>query len=143
MSRRLDDGSVPYIVSTGGGPGLMEAANKGAASVPGALTAGIAISLPFEAGLNKYCSPELSFQHHYFFSRKYALCWPSRALVACPGGYGTFDELFEVLTLLQSGKISLGNTVPVVLFGKSTRIDLVYYNRRPGKDQTYCLSYFL
>ena len=117
----------------------MEAANKGAASVPGALTAGIAISLPFEAGLNKFCSPELSFQHHYFFSRKYALCWPSkefifnvtlrlqlfmtryfhvgRALVACPGGYGTFDELFEVLTLLQSSKISLPDTVPVVLFG--------------------------
>lgn len=51
------------------------------------------------------------------FSQKYALCWPSRALIACPGGFGTFDELFEVLTLLQSGKISLGDTMPIVLFG--------------------------
>lgn len=56
----------------------MEAANKGAASVPGAVTAGIAISLPFEAGLNKYVTPELGFQMHYFFSRKFALCWPSK-----------------------------------------------------------------
>lgn len=116
--RRGPDGIMPYIVSTGGGPGLMEAANKGAASVPGSLTAGIAISLPHEAGLNKFCSPELSFQHHYFFSRKYALCAPSRALIACPGGYGTFDELFEVLTLLQSGKIPAADTMPVVLFGE-------------------------
>ena len=64
MRRVGRDGSLPFIVSTGGGPGLMEAANKGAASVPGAVTAGIAISLPFEAGLNKYVTPELAFQHH-------------------------------------------------------------------------------
>jgi predicted Rossmann-fold nucleotide-binding protein len=93
-----------YVVCTGGGPGLMEAANRGAAEVPGAITAGVAISLPFEAGLNKYVTPELAFTQHYFFSRKHALCYPARALVACPGGFGTADELFEVLTLLQSGK---------------------------------------
>ena len=101
---RSDDSGIPYIVSTGGGPGLMEAANKGAAQVPGGVTAGIAISLPFEAGLNSYVTEELAFQHHYFFSRKHNLVYPSRALVATPGGFGTADELFEVLTLLQSGK---------------------------------------
>lgn len=108
---------MPYIVATGGGPGLMEAANRGAASVPGAMTIGMGISLPFEAGLNRYCTPETSFEMHYFFTRKFSMCAPTRAFVACPGGYGTADELFEVLTLLQSGKIEQQALMPVVLFG--------------------------
>lgn len=112
------DLSMPYCVITGGGPGFMEAANKGAASVPGALTAGCAISLPFENGLNKYVTPELGWMQHYFFTRKYLLCNRARALIVAPGGYGTLDELMEVLTLAQTGKIDQGEMLPVVLFGE-------------------------
>lgn len=111
-----DAGSVPYIVSTGGGPGLMEAANRGAASVPGAITAGIAIALPFEAGINRFVTKELAMELRYFFTRKVALAAPARALIVTAGGFGTMDELFEVLTLLQTGKIDLPEHFPVVLF---------------------------
>jgi len=95
------------MVCTGGGPGLMEAANKGASLVPGAKNIGMGIALPFEAGLNPYVSPELAFEFHYFFTRKYWMLYPCRALVITPGGFGTMDELFELLTLKQTEKSRL------------------------------------
>eukprot|EP01063_Lacrimia_lanifica_P008520 TRINITY_DN15588_c0_g1_i1.p2 TRINITY_DN15588_c0_g1~~TRINITY_DN15588_c0_g1_i1.p2 ORF type:complete len:380 (+),score=151.79 TRINITY_DN15588_c0_g1_i1:56-1195(+) len=105
-----------YVVSTGGGPGLMEAANQGAREVAkDARTAGFAISLPFEKGLNPYVTQELAFTFHYFFTRKYWMMYPAKVLIAFPGGFGTFDELFESVTLKQTGKKP---PFPVVLFGK-------------------------
>ncbi|CAM9412219.1 unnamed protein product [Chrysoparadoxa australica] len=104
------------VVCTGGGPGFMEAANKGAAKVSGAKNMGMGISLPFEEGLNKYVTEELAFEYHYFFSRKFWMVYHCQALIVAPGGFGTLDELFEVLTLKQTGKIQ--GSLPVVLFGK-------------------------
>ncbi|KAM3572957.1 hypothetical protein VYU27_005044 [Nannochloropsis oceanica] len=103
-------------ITTGGGPGFMEAANKGANEVPGALTIGMGITLPFEDGLNPYVSEELAFEFHYFFTRKFWMVYHCQALVVAPGGMGTLDELFEVLTLKQTGKVQ--PDMPVVLFGK-------------------------
>ncbi|CAM9241410.1 unnamed protein product [Choristocarpus tenellus] len=104
------------VVCTGGGPGFMEAASKGASKVPGAKNMGMGISLPFEAGLNKYVTEELAFEYHYFFTRKFWMVYHCQALVVAPGGFGTLDELFEVLTLKQTGKVQ--NNLTVVLFGK-------------------------
>ncbi|KAG5178863.1 hypothetical protein JKP88DRAFT_258437 [Tribonema minus] len=104
-------------ICTGGGPGFMEAANKGAAMVPGAKNMGMGITLPFEDGLNEFVTPELAFEFHYFFTRKFWMVYHCQALVVAPGGFGTLDELFEVLTLKQTGKIQ--QTLPVVLFGKT------------------------
>ncbi|CCD18629.1 hypothetical protein TRVL_01069 [Trypanosoma vivax] len=101
------------VVTTGGGPGFMEAANKGAATVPGAVTMGMGISLPFEKGLNRYVTPNLAFEFHYFFTRKFWMMYSCRAVVVAPGGFGTMDELFELLTLRQTKKIP---SFPVVLF---------------------------
>lgn len=123
------DGPVPVkqslMICTGGGPGLMEAANKGASLVPGAKNIGMGISLPFEAGLNPYVTPELAFEYHYFFTRKYWMLYPCRALIVTPGGFGTMDELFELLTLKQTGKIKVD--IPVVLFGKSYWQDVINF----------------
>ncbi|KAJ1632768.1 hypothetical protein T492DRAFT_985700 [Pavlovales sp. CCMP2436] len=107
---------APLIVATGGGPGLMEAANKGASMVPEGRSIGMGISLPYEPGLNKFVTPELAFEYHYFFTRKFWMVYPCLGLVCTPGGYGTLDELFEVLTLKQTNKIKLD--VPVVLLGE-------------------------
>ena len=104
-----------YVVSTGGGPGLMEAANRGASKVTGSRSAGFAISLPFEKGLNPYVTPQLAFSFHYFFTRKYWMMYPAKVLIALPGGFGTFDELFESVTLKQTGKKP---PFPIVLIGK-------------------------
>ena len=103
-------------MATGGGPGLMEAANKGAFRVDPKRSVGMGISLPFEPGLNSYVTPELGFEFHYFFMRKFMMVSHTRALVACPGGFGTCDELFEIMTLVQTGKHP---KIPIVLFGKS------------------------
>ena len=102
------------VVITGGGPGLMEAANRGAHEV-GAKTVGLNIVLPHEQNPNPYITPELSFQFHYFSLRKMHFLMRAQALVAFPGGYGTLDELFETLTLIQTRKIK---PLPVLLFGK-------------------------
>ncbi len=107
-------GKRRYCVTSGGGPGIMEAANRGA-SEAGAITAGLGISLPFEQGVNPYVSPELAFEFHYFFTRKYWFLYLCDGLVIFPGGFGTMDELFETLTLVQTGKIK--RRLPVVLFG--------------------------
>ena len=107
------------IVMTGGGPGIMEAANRGAYDV-GAKTIGLNIKLPHEQFPNPYISPELCFQFRYFAIRKLHFMLRAQALVAYPGGFGTFDELFEVLTLIQTHK---NREIPVVLVGKK------YWNR--------------
>ena len=103
------------VVMTGGGPGMMEAANRGA-HYAGGKTAGLNITLPHEQYPNPYVSPELCFQFHYFSLRKMHFMLRARALVAFPGGYGTFDELFETLTLIQTRTI---RPIPVVLVGES------------------------
>jgi len=107
-------GRCEFVVMTGGGPGLMEAANRGAHDV-GAKSVGLNITLPLEQFPNSYITPSLSFNLRYFAIRKMHLVKRAKALVAFPGGYGTFDELFEVLCLVQTKRI---DPVPVVLVGK-------------------------
>jgi hypothetical protein len=111
QSRRKDH----IVILTGGGPGIMEAANRGAFEV-GAKSVGLNISLPHEQYPNPYVTAELCFSFHYFALRKLHFLLRAKALVAFPGGYGTFDELFEVLTLIQTRKIK---PIPVVLVGES------------------------
>jgi len=101
-------------ICTGGGPGIMEAANRGAHEA-GALTLGMNIALPHEQQANPYVTPELSFKFHYFAVRKMHCMMRAKAMVAFPGGFGTLDELFEVITLVQTRKSA---PVPIVLFGK-------------------------
>ena len=101
------------FICTGGGPGIMEAANRGAQEM-GAPTVGLNIALPHEQAGNAYVSPTLNFKFHYFALRKMHFMMRAKALVAFPGGFGTLDELFEVITLVQTGK---SRPVPIVLFG--------------------------
>ncbi len=103
-----------YVIVTGGGPGIMEAANRGAHEV-GHQSLGLNIVLPREQRPNPYVTPELCFQFRYFAIRKMHFLMRAKALVAFPGGFGTFDELFETLTLIQTGKVP---PVPVILFGR-------------------------
>lgn len=102
-----------YMICTGGGPGIMEAANRGAADV-GAQSIGLNISLPMEQVPNPYITPELCFQFHYFSVRKLHFLMRARGLVVFPGGYGTIDELFDAVTLRQTGKMQ---KIPIILFG--------------------------
>lgn len=110
----LKDDSCDLVVTTGGGPGIMEAANRGAYEA-GGKSIGLNIVLPHEQAPNEYITPELCFQFHYFAMRKMHFLMRAMALVAFPGGYGTMDELFETLTLIQTKKIK---PLPVILFGK-------------------------
>ena len=104
-----------FVVVTGGGPGIMEAANRGAFEA-GARSIGLNITLPHEQAPNPYMCPELAFRFHYFAVRKMHFLLHAKGLVAFPGGYGTLDELFEVLTLIQTGKMQ---RIPVVLVGRA------------------------
>ena len=113
--KSLDNGGNEYVIVTGGGPGVMEAANRGAFDV-GGKSIGLNIVLPFEQKPNPYITPELSFQFHYFALRKMHFLKRAVALIAYPGGFGTLDELFETLTLIQTRKIK---PLPVVLIGKA------------------------
>jgi len=109
-----------FVVCSGGGPSIMEAANRGAADV-GAESLGLNIVLPHEQAPNRFVTPELSFQFHYFALRKMHFLLRARALAVFPGGFGTFDEFFELLTLVQTGKMK---PIPILLFGREfwTRI---------------------
>src|ERR1022692_3448761 len=109
-----------FVVTTGGGPGIMEAANLGAQEA-GAKTIGLNIALPFEQMPNPHITPSLNFEFHYFFMRKFWFAYLSKALVIFPGGFGTFDELFEILTLAQTQK--LAKKILVVIYGSE------YWNR--------------
>ena len=104
-----------FYLCTGGGPGIMEAANRGAHEV-GAASLGLGISLPLEPDHNPYITPELAFEFHYFMIRKYWFAYMAKAMVVCPGGFGTMDELFELLTLIQTKKTE--KYVPIVLLGR-------------------------
>ena len=109
------DGTRHFVVCSGGGPSIMEAANRGAADV-GAESIGLNIVLPHEQAPNLYVTPALSFQFHYFALRKMHFRLRARAVAVFPGGFGTFDETFELLTLIQTGKIA---AMPVMMFGRA------------------------
>ncbi len=115
---------LKFVIATGGGPGIMEAANRGAFET-GSESIGFNITLPHEQDPNPYLTPGLSFQFHYFALRKMHFMMRSKALVAFPGGYGTLDELFEALTLVQTGKKS---KIPIVLFGREYWKRLIDFN---------------
>ena len=114
-SKNLDKVDQKYVICSGGGPGIMRAANRGA-SEAGAKSVALGISLPFENSPNPYVDPELNFEFHYFFTRKFWFSYLAKALVIMPGGFGTLDEFFEILTLIQTGKIKKDQ--PIVLFGE-------------------------
>ncbi len=105
-----------FMICSGGGPGIMEAANKGAFLAKGS-SIGLNISIPFEQFVNKYVDNELTFEFHYFFMRKLWFMYLAKALVAFPGGFGTLDEMMEVLTLIQTKKVT--KPIKIVLFGES------------------------
>ena len=124
-SMSLPDHRKRFIVCSGGGPGIMEAANRGARKAGGA-SIGLGISLPFEQSLNPYITRNLQFEFHYFFVRKYWFIYLAKALVVLPGGFGTMDELFETLTLIQTHKLQ--KRLPIVLFGKEFWEDLINFD---------------
>lgn len=115
-SKTLEGSKRRFVVCTGGGPGIMEAANRGASEAAG-INIGLNISLPFEQHHNPYITRELNFEFHYFFMRKFWFTYLAKAIIVFPGGFGTMDEFFENLTLVQTRK--LRKPVPIVLYGKT------------------------
>jgi uncharacterized protein (TIGR00730 family) len=119
-------GERHFVVCTGGGGGIMQAVNHGAA-LAGGRSVGLNITLPFEQGANEYITRRLIFDFHYFFMRKFWFVYLAKALVVFPGGFGTFDEMFEVLTLIQTKKPR--KTMPIVLYGSEYWRDVVNFEK--------------
>ena len=115
-SKNIEETSKKFYICSGGGPGIMEAANRGASDA-GGRSIGLNISLPFEQHPNPYQTDELSFDFHYFFVRKFWFFYLAKGLVVFPGGFGTLDELFELLTLVQTRKFK--KFLPIIIYGKS------------------------
>ena len=113
-----------FVICTGGGPGIMEAANRGASEAKG-LNIGLNISLPFEQHENPYITHHLGFEFHYFFMRKFWFVYLAKMIVVFPGGFGTLDELFEVMTLDQTGKLT--KLVKIVLYGENYWKDIINF----------------
>ena len=124
-SLSLPENGHRLVVCSGGGPGIMEAANRGAA-LAGGRTVGLNIGLPHEQQPNLYITPELSFQFHYFFMRKLWFAHLARAIVVFPGGFGTFDELFEMLTLAQTRKLE--RNMVILLYGSTYWKEVVNFD---------------
>lgn len=110
------DCNYGYYICSGGGPGIMEAANRGAADVEGGRSIGLNITLPFEQFPNAFITDDLNFEFNYFFIRKFWFTYLAKAIIVFPGGFGTFDEFFDILTLVQTKKTA--KLMPIVLFGK-------------------------
>lgn len=113
-SKGLKGKAKRFVVCTGGGPGIMEAANRGASEANG-MSVGLNISLPHEQSGNPYISRELAFQFHYFFMRKFWFAYLAKAIIIFPGGFGTIDEFFELMTLISTRK--MGKKLPILLYG--------------------------
>ena len=125
-SKGLQGNERRFVVCTGGGPGIMEAANRGASEAKG-MNIGLTISIPIEEFINPYVTRELAFEFHYFFMRKFWFAYLAKAVVAMPGGFGTLDELFEFLTLIQTLKMK--KRLPIVLFGSEFWDDVINFDR--------------
>jgi len=122
---QFTNGTYRFVVCSGGGPGIMEAANRGASEANGK-TIGLNIGLPFEQFPNPYITPELSFEFHYFFMRKFWFAYLSKALVVFPGGFGTLDEMMEILTLVQTQK--LAKKITVLLYGSKYWKEIINFD---------------
>ena len=121
----IDGGANRLVITSGGGPGIMEAANRGASDA-GGKTIGLNIGLPFEQFPNPYITPELCFEFHYFFMRKFWFAYLAKALVVFPGGFGTLDELFELLTLVQTHK--LNKKIFILLYGTDFWTEVINFD---------------
>ncbi|PYT23834.1 MAG: TIGR00730 family Rossman fold protein [Acidobacteria bacterium] len=124
-SNQFANHTYRFVVCSGGGPGIMEAANRGASDA-GGKTIGLNIGLPFEQLPNPYISPELSFEFHYFFMRKFWFAYLSKALVVFPGGFGTMDEMMEILTLAQTRK--LAKKIIILLYGSEFWKEIINFD---------------
>jgi uncharacterized protein (TIGR00730 family) len=124
-SDSLKNSARHFVICSGGGPGIMEAANRGAQDAQGK-TIGLNIGLPFEQRPNPYITPELSFEFHYFFMRKFWFAYLAKALVVFPGGFGTMDELMEILTLVQTQK--LVKKMVILLYGSSFWKEIINFD---------------
>jgi uncharacterized protein (TIGR00730 family) len=124
-SKSLSKSSRRFLVCSGGGPGIMEAANRGASEAHG-ISIGLGISLPSEPSTNDFITREMEFEFHYFFMRKFWFVYLAKALVVFPGGFGTMDELFELLTLVQTQKSS--KHMPIILYGREFWTDVVKFD---------------
>src|ERR1035437_2191157 len=123
-SQQFTNSTYRFVVCSGGGPGIMEAANRGASDA-GGKTVGLNIGLPFEQFPNPYITPELSFEFHYFFMRKFWFAYLAKALVVFPGGFGTLDEMMEILTLTQTQK--LAKKMTILLYGSDYWKEIVNF----------------